>query len=178
MRVTGWHGLFPSWEGLGVGSLGREISVNISRITALPTLNPLPRGDFLTYQQQRIEEQVNTMIKAFKSVLVSLGLIVVTTGVFIGRSEVSAQTSHLFRTYKHEVPQKLSETPEAITAGKKVYEKGVGIVMESKVRVMVLHRKPCFQNPEILREMSIKFVLLHLVQFLQMKTFLELLPAV
>src|SRR3990172_535473 len=28
MRVTGWHGLFPSWEGLGVGSLGREISVN------------------------------------------------------------------------------------------------------------------------------------------------------
>ena len=63
------------------------------------------------------------MTKAFKRVLISLGLIVVTTGVFIGRSEVSAQTSHLFRTYKHEVPQKLSETPEAIAAGKKVYEK-------------------------------------------------------
>jgi len=34
-RVTGWHGLFPSWEGLGVGSFprfhedkGREISVH------------------------------------------------------------------------------------------------------------------------------------------------------
>jgi len=43
-RVTRLHGLFPSWEGLGVGSFprfhedkGREISVNISRITALPT---------------------------------------------------------------------------------------------------------------------------------------------
>ncbi len=22
-RVTGWHGLFPSWEGLGVGSFPR-----------------------------------------------------------------------------------------------------------------------------------------------------------
>src|SRR3990167_4739485 len=65
----------------------------------------------------------NTMIKAFKSVLVSLGLIVVTTSVFTVCSEVSAQTSHLFRTYKHEAPQKLSETPEAITEGKKVYEK-------------------------------------------------------
>jgi len=21
MLITGWHGLFPSWEGLGVGSL-------------------------------------------------------------------------------------------------------------------------------------------------------------
>ena len=36
--------LFPSWEGLGVGTFprfhedkGREISVNISRITDLPT---------------------------------------------------------------------------------------------------------------------------------------------
>ncbi|HHT9116117.1 MAG: c-type cytochrome [Planctomycetes bacterium] len=63
------------------------------------------------------------MIKAFKSVLVSLGLIVVTTGILTVRSEVSAQTSHLFRTYKHEVPQKLSETSEAIAEGKKVYEK-------------------------------------------------------
>ena len=27
MRVTGWHGLFPSWEGLRGGFLGREISV-------------------------------------------------------------------------------------------------------------------------------------------------------
>src|SRR3989304_7952243 len=61
MRVTGWHGLFPSptgiedrswegtphfpsWEGSGVGPFpsfhedkGREISVNISQITDLPT---------------------------------------------------------------------------------------------------------------------------------------------
>lgn len=63
------------------------------------------------------------MIKAFKRVFISLGLVVVATGVFVGRSEVSAQTSHLFRTYKHEVPQKLSETPEATAEGKKVYEK-------------------------------------------------------
>jgi len=63
------------------------------------------------------------MIKAFKSVLIGLGLIVLMTGVFAGRSEVSAQTSHLFRTYKHEVPQKLSETSESIAEGKKVYEK-------------------------------------------------------
>ena len=35
MRVTGWQGLFPSWEGLRGGFLGREISVNISRITRL-----------------------------------------------------------------------------------------------------------------------------------------------
>ncbi|MBI2470054.1 MAG: c-type cytochrome [Planctomycetes bacterium] len=63
------------------------------------------------------------MIKAFKRVLVSIGLIVVTTCVFVGRSEVPAQASHLFRTYKHEVPQKLSETPDAVAEGKKVYEK-------------------------------------------------------
>ena len=54
---------------------------------------------------------------------------------------------------------------------KKVYEKGVGIVMESKVRGISPASKTMFPNPEILREMSIKFVLLHLVQFLQMKTF-------
>jgi len=54
-RVTGWHGLFPSWEGLGVGFFprfhedkGREISVNISRSYRLThPLDPLPRGDFL-----------------------------------------------------------------------------------------------------------------------------------
>ena len=45
MRVAGRHGLFPSWEGLGVGSLDREISVNISRITALPTPSPSQEGN-------------------------------------------------------------------------------------------------------------------------------------
>ncbi len=62
MRVLRWHGLFPSWEGLGVGSFprspfpfprfhedkfhedkGREISVNISRITDLPTPQSPPK---------------------------------------------------------------------------------------------------------------------------------------
>ena len=38
--------IIPLLGGVRGGSLGREISVNISRITDLPT--PLPRGDFLT----------------------------------------------------------------------------------------------------------------------------------
>jgi len=63
------------------------------------------------------------MIKAFKRVLIGFGLFAAITGVFTGRTEVFAQASHLFRTYKHEVPQKLSETPEAVAEGKKVYEK-------------------------------------------------------
>src|SRR3989337_3267972 len=45
MRVTGWHGLFPSWEGLGVGSLGREISVNPVRKFGRG-FKPLPHGIF------------------------------------------------------------------------------------------------------------------------------------
>ena len=42
-RVTGRHGLFPSWEGVRGGFLGREISVNISRITDLPTPKSPPK---------------------------------------------------------------------------------------------------------------------------------------
>ena len=34
---------FPSWEGVRGGSLGREISVNISRITDLPTPKSPPK---------------------------------------------------------------------------------------------------------------------------------------
>jgi len=41
--------IIPLLGGVRGGSLGREISVNISQITALPTPYPLPRGDFLTY---------------------------------------------------------------------------------------------------------------------------------
>ena len=39
-------GFFPRFH----EDKGREISVNISRITDLPTPYPLPRGDFLTCQ--------------------------------------------------------------------------------------------------------------------------------
>ena len=63
------------------------------------------------------------MIKEFKCCLFGFGLIGVSVGFFGLSSEVSAQASHLFRTYKHEVPQKLPETQEAVAAGKKVYEK-------------------------------------------------------
>ncbi len=63
------------------------------------------------------------MIKTFKKVLVSLILGLVTICVFGEYRQVFAQSSHLFRTYKHEVPQKLPETPEAIAEGKKTYEK-------------------------------------------------------
>ncbi|MDE1890379.1 MAG: c-type cytochrome [Planctomycetota bacterium] len=63
------------------------------------------------------------MIKALKQGLISFGLIGVCIGVFGVRGEVSAQSSHLFRTYKHEVPPKLSETQEAVSEGKKVFEK-------------------------------------------------------
>lgn len=63
------------------------------------------------------------MIKAFKSGLISFGIIGASIGVSAICAEVSAQTSQLFRTYKHEVPQKLAETPEAVAEGKKVYEK-------------------------------------------------------
>ncbi len=63
------------------------------------------------------------MTKALKQGLISFGLIGVCVGVFGVRGEVSAQSSHLFRTYKHEVPPKLSETQEAVSEGKKVFEK-------------------------------------------------------
>lgn len=63
------------------------------------------------------------MIKALKNILYGLGSVVVAAGIVLGSFGVPAQASHLFRTYKHEVPQKLSETPETIAAGKKVYEK-------------------------------------------------------
>lgn len=63
------------------------------------------------------------MIKAFKKGLIGFGLIGVCSCFFWVCGEVSAQSSHLFRTYKHEVPQKLQETPEAVAEGKKVYEK-------------------------------------------------------
>ena len=61
MRVTGWHGLVPSWEGLGVGSFprfhedkGREISVNISRITALPTPKSPPKRGLSSLNKKAI----------------------------------------------------------------------------------------------------------------------------
>ncbi|MDN3512277.1 MAG: ethylbenzene dehydrogenase-related protein [Candidatus Jettenia sp.] len=63
------------------------------------------------------------MIKACKKVLVGFGLIGICTIVFGTVSDVFAQASHLFRTYKHEVPPKLPETPDAIAEGKKIYEK-------------------------------------------------------
>ncbi len=65
------------------------------------------------------------MIKVFKKGFVRFTL----GGLFcfgffcFGTVEVFAQSSHLFRTYKHEVPQKLAETPDAIAEGQKVYEK-------------------------------------------------------
>lgn len=63
------------------------------------------------------------MIKAFKIGLIGSGLIGVCSCFFWMCGEVLAQSSHLFRTYKHEVPQKLQESPEAVAEGKKVYEK-------------------------------------------------------
>ncbi|MFN3532082.1 MAG: ethylbenzene dehydrogenase-related protein [Candidatus Brocadia sp.] len=63
------------------------------------------------------------MIKALKKGLIGFGLIGVCGSVFWVCEEASAQASHLFRTYKHEVPQKLPETPEAVAEGKKIYEK-------------------------------------------------------
>lgn len=71
----------------------------------------------------REEEQINTMIKACKKVLVVFGIIGVCTIVFGATSDVFAQASHLFRTYKHEVSPKLPETPDAVAEGKKIYEK-------------------------------------------------------
>ena len=63
------------------------------------------------------------MIKACKSNLVVFAFIGACIGFSAGSAEISAQTSQLFRTYKHEVPQKPAETPEAVADGKKVYEK-------------------------------------------------------
>ncbi len=63
------------------------------------------------------------MIKALKSKLAYLGMIGFVAVVCGTQTEVSAQSSNLFRTYKHEVPQKLSETAETVAEGKKVYEK-------------------------------------------------------
>src|SRR3989338_3655303 len=48
MRITGWHGLFPSWEGLGVGSLVVKSQRIFHELPPYPPLNPFPRGDFLT----------------------------------------------------------------------------------------------------------------------------------
>ncbi|MBE7445299.1 MAG: c-type cytochrome [Planctomycetia bacterium] len=63
------------------------------------------------------------MIKALKKGLICFGLIGIGSCFLWICGEVSAQSSLLFRTYKHEVPQKLQETPEAVAEGKKVYEK-------------------------------------------------------
>ena len=79
---------------------------------------------------------------------------------------------------KHEVPQKLPETADAIADGKKFTKRGVGTVMELKEEAMVLLQRQCSQSQGILRGMSIKFVPLHLVQCLRMKICLELLQAV
>ena len=67
--------------------------------------------------------QVKTMIKALRDRLICCGLIGTSLVIFGSSVDLFAQTSQLFRTYKHEVPQKLSETPEAVAEGKKVYEK-------------------------------------------------------
>ncbi|HHT9128347.1 MAG TPA: ethylbenzene dehydrogenase-related protein [Candidatus Wujingus californicus] len=54
---------------------------------------------------------------------ITLALSIFTISIFGANSSLFAQTSQLFRTYKHEVPQKLLETPDAVAEGKKVYEK-------------------------------------------------------
>lgn len=69
------------------------------------------------------EEQITTMINSFKKGVIGFGMIGVCAGVFGTSADVFAQASHLFRVYKHEVPPKLSETPEAVAEGKKIYEK-------------------------------------------------------
>ena len=63
------------------------------------------------------------MIKAFKKGLVCAGVVVLGVSMFGRSADVFGQASHLFRTYKHEVPQKISETPDAVAEGKKVFEK-------------------------------------------------------
>ena len=53
-----------------------------------------------------------------------LKLFIMTIAAFILSMQIGySQTSQLFRTYKKEVPSKISETNEAIEAGKKLYEK-------------------------------------------------------
>ena len=42
-RVTGWHGLFPSWEGLGVGSLIVKSQWISHEVTDLPTPKSPPK---------------------------------------------------------------------------------------------------------------------------------------
>ncbi len=66
-----------------------------------------------------------TMIKVSKKGLISIGLSgILCSGIFVScAAEVFAQSSHLFRTYKREVPQKIGETPDAVSEGQKVYEK-------------------------------------------------------
>src|SRR3990170_4574461 len=66
---------------------------------------------------------VNTMIKALKNGFIGFRLFAVSIGIFGVCAEATAQTSQFFRTYKHEVPQKLQETPDAVIEGKNVYEK-------------------------------------------------------
>jgi len=63
------------------------------------------------------------MIKLFKNKVVNFGLIVFSVVAFYKIEAVNAQASHMFRTYKHEVPQKLPENQNAVADGKKVYEK-------------------------------------------------------
>ncbi len=63
------------------------------------------------------------MRNVLKKGFISFVFVGVCGGAFWIQNEVAAQSSLLFRTYKREVPQKLPETPEAVTAGKKVYEK-------------------------------------------------------
>jgi DMSO reductase family type II enzyme heme b subunit len=69
------------------------------------------------------EEQITTMINSFKKGVIGFGLVGVCATVFGTSADVFAQASHLFRVYKREVPPKLSETPEAVAEGKKIYEK-------------------------------------------------------
>src|SRR3989304_7114990 len=54
---------------------------------------------------------------------ITLALSIFIISIFGANSGLFAQTSQLFRTYKHEVPQKLSETPDTVAEGKKIYEK-------------------------------------------------------
>ncbi|MDR4508631.1 MAG: ethylbenzene dehydrogenase-related protein [Candidatus Brocadiaceae bacterium] len=63
------------------------------------------------------------MIKAFKKWPIGFGVVVMSIVTFGRGTELFAQTSHLFRTYRHEVPQKLTESPDAVAEGKKIYEK-------------------------------------------------------
>jgi len=75
------------------------------------------------FLNKKIKESVITMINAFKKRPISFVLVITGVFLFCGLNDVMAQTSNLFRTYKHAVPKKLPETEEAVTEGKEIYEK-------------------------------------------------------